>query len=91
MGYHRIGIRTQITKISTLLPVKCTTKGKNHIRDSFNVHLVAHLHTVLRTEENMSDLNCLKAAKEPVKLGTWGNYLSKAANFAGGNGASGPL
>ena len=34
------------------------------------VYIFAHLHTALRTEENMLDMNWLRAAKELVKLNT---------------------
>ena len=35
------------------------------------VYIFAHLHTALRIEGNMLDMNCLQAAKELVKLSTW--------------------
>ena len=34
-------------------------------------YIFAHLHTTLRTERNMSDMNWLQVAKELVKLNTW--------------------
>ena len=35
------------------------------------VYIFAHLHTALRIEGNMLDMNSLQAAKELVKLSTW--------------------
>ena len=35
------------------------------------VYIFAHLHTALRTESNMLEMNWLQEAKELVKLNTW--------------------
>ena len=35
------------------------------------VYIFAHLHTALRIEGNMLDMNLLQAAKVVVKLNTW--------------------
>ena len=37
------------------------------------VYIFTHLHTALRTEGNMLDMNWLQASKEIVKLSTWWN------------------
>ena len=38
------------------------------------VYIFAHLHTTLRTEENMLDTNWLQVDKKLVKLNTWGKF-----------------
>ena len=45
------------------------------------VYNFANLHTTLRTEGNMSDMNCVQAAKEH-------SSLSKTAKFLGGKSSN---
>ena len=46
-------------------------------------YIFAHLHTALRTEGNLSDMNWLQAAKELVKLNTWWNFELFGCNIQG--------
>ena len=48
------------------------------------VYIFSHLHTALRTEGNMLDLNWLQAAKKLAKLSTWWNVLLFWWNIQGG-------
>ena len=43
----------------------------NGIHADVIVYIFAHLHSALRTEGNMLDMNWLQAAKKLVKLITW--------------------
>ena len=45
------------------------------------VYIFAHLHTALRKEGNMLDMNWLQAAKELVKLSTWEVFSSLGVIF----------